>query len=394
VFVHGFNVSPNAARGWNAEIFKRLHQTGSKAKFYGVTWDGAESNGTVVPDYHKNVDNAFAAAQSFAKFVNGLAGNVTVSAHSLGNMLVGSAIHDWDANVSNYLLIDAAVALESYDSSAHKEPDMVQSAWRDYPTQTWSSEWYNNPALPPGDDRRTLTWRNRLSSVESNSYNFYSASEDVLRRQEGDPSTWDDLILAQISDHGIYGWAFQEKLKGLERIVGLGPISVRVGSTYGGWQFTHNYFFDAVHVGTPSPALSQTFSDQSLATEPVFDPGFSLGGAPPIKEARVLHSAAPSWIADLTDESKGSATARLHRNQLLAEMFPARTLPAGANPITKLESANVNMPELFITDPSLWPNKRTFAGFPEWRHSDIKQIAYSHLYQLFVKWKTIGGLDQ
>jgi Regulator of chromosome condensation (RCC1) repeat/Alpha/beta hydrolase of unknown function (DUF900) len=394
VFVHGFNVTPDAARGWNAEMFKRLYQSGSKAKFYGITWDGAETNGTLVPDYHKNVDNAFAAAQAFAQFVNGLNGDVTVSAHSLGNMLVGSAIHDWGAKIKNYLMIDAAVALESYDSTAEKEPEMVQPAWNDYLPHFWASEWYNCSAFSAEDGRRTLTWRNRFSSIGPNTYNFYSASEDVLRKQEGNPSTWDDLILAQISDHGIYAWAFQEKLKGLQRIVGLGPISVQVGSTYGGWQFTHNYFFDPVHVGTPSAALSQTFSDQSLMTEPIFDPGFSLGGTPPIKEARVLHRGAPSWIADLTDESRGSVTAELHRNQLLAEMFPATTLPAGANPITKLESANVNMPELFITDRSSWPNKRTFADVPEWRHSDIKQIAYSHLYQVFIKWKTIGALDQ
>jgi Alpha/beta hydrolase of unknown function (DUF900) len=394
VFVHGFNVTPNAAKGWNAEIFKRLHQTGSNAKFYGITWDGAEGNGTIVPDYHKNVDNAFAAAQPFAQFINGLVGNVTVSAHSLGNMLVGSAIHDWGANVSTYLMIDAAVALEAYNSSAEKEPEMVQSFWNDYPPRVWASEWYSNPAFPPGDDRRTLTWRNRLSSIGPNTYNFYSASEDVLRKQEGDPSTWNDLILAQISDHGIYGWAFQEKLKGLERVVGLGSISVQVGSTYGGWQLTHNYFFDPVHVGTPSAAISQTFSDQSLTIDPVFDPGFTLGGNPPIREAKILHTGAPEWIIDLTDSSKGSATARAHRNQLLAEMFPARTLPAGANAITKLASANFNMPELFITDRSYWPNKRTFAGVPEWRHSDIKQIAYPHLYQLFLKWKTVGTLGQ
>src|SRR5205085_9397528 len=43
LFVHGYNVNPEAARGWNSEIFKRLYQSGSKARFVGVTWNGAET---------------------------------------------------------------------------------------------------------------------------------------------------------------------------------------------------------------------------------------------------------------------------------------------------------------------------------------------------------------
>ena len=37
VFVHGYNVNAEQARGWNAEIFKRLYWAGSRAKFTGVT---------------------------------------------------------------------------------------------------------------------------------------------------------------------------------------------------------------------------------------------------------------------------------------------------------------------------------------------------------------------
>src|SRR5207249_10794688 len=68
-FVHGFYVDPNSARGWNAEIFKRMFWSGSKAKFVGVTWNSNELNETTIPDYHKNVDNAFATAQPFAGLI-------------------------------------------------------------------------------------------------------------------------------------------------------------------------------------------------------------------------------------------------------------------------------------------------------------------------------------
>ncbi len=52
VFVHGYNVDQTAARGWHAEIFKRLYQSGSRAKFTGVTWHGNTGG-----NYHKAVIN-------------------------------------------------------------------------------------------------------------------------------------------------------------------------------------------------------------------------------------------------------------------------------------------------------------------------------------------------
>ena len=43
VFLHGYNVNPDQARGAFADMFKRLYWSGSHAKFYGVTWNGYES---------------------------------------------------------------------------------------------------------------------------------------------------------------------------------------------------------------------------------------------------------------------------------------------------------------------------------------------------------------
>ena len=42
-FVHGFNVSEEAARNWSRQVFKRLWLSGSRARFHGITWYG---------DYH------------------------------------------------------------------------------------------------------------------------------------------------------------------------------------------------------------------------------------------------------------------------------------------------------------------------------------------------------
>jgi alpha-tubulin suppressor-like RCC1 family protein len=382
LFVHGFNVSADAARGWNAEIFKRMWWSGSNAKFVGTTWHGDETNETTIPDYHKNVDNAFATAEHLALVINNLGPNVTVAAHSLGNVVVSSAIHDWGATPANYFMIDAAVAVEAYDGAAPKESAMIHPDWIPYQSaadpdhpvvdRVFASGWYLNPAFAGGDARRTLTWRDRFSGVGTNTYNFYSSSEDVLRKHEGDPGLSDVVALAL--NGGRYAWALQEKLKGRQVSVVVGHI----GSTYGGWQFTHNYFFDPVTVGTPSPEICEALSDLSLTTEPVFDPGFSLGGNPPIKEAKVIHPGAPDWIIDLTDPAKGSSTAQSHRNQLLAEMFPARTLPAGANAMLSLEDRNYDMSLLFRNG---WPLDR--GDNMDWEHSDCKVVAYTFVYPLF-----------
>ena len=86
-------------------------------------------------------------------------------------------------------------------------------------------------------------------------------------------------------------------------------------------------------------------------------------------------------------------TAAAHASQLLAEAFPALTLPAGANPVTRLGTQrNYNMPALFITDPLKWPDEEEFANLPQWKHTDVRGAAYSHLYRLVDKLVEIGGL--
>lgn len=90
VFIHGFNVDADSARGWNAEVFKRMHTMGSKARFVGAQWNGSPPS--IIPgkylDYHKAVFQAFQTGDLLAgalSFTNGA--DVTVAAHSLGNVV-------------------------------------------------------------------------------------------------------------------------------------------------------------------------------------------------------------------------------------------------------------------------------------------------------------------
>jgi hypothetical protein len=47
VLRHGYNVNGQEPRGFSSEIFKRLYWAGSKAKFWGVSWFGFETQNQI-----------------------------------------------------------------------------------------------------------------------------------------------------------------------------------------------------------------------------------------------------------------------------------------------------------------------------------------------------------
>lgn len=248
IFVHGYNTNPNEARGAFSAMFKKLFWSGSRAKFYGVTWHGYESQRHlfglkyVTPNYHTNVVDAFITAPFLASFINSLSGTNTMAAHSLGNMVALSALSDWSANVQNYFMIDAAVAIEAIDGSTGINTNMVHPAWNPYDERLWASFWYQ--LWPSGDARNKLTWNSRLNNFNgANVYNFYSSGEEVLRTSVGSPPSIATALFDQSVLNGIFNlnpvgsftWAWQEKLKG--RTLGNWIL----GSNYGGWGFNSAY---------------------------------------------------------------------------------------------------------------------------------------------------------
>jgi hypothetical protein len=398
LFVHGYNVNPESARGWNAEIFKRLHQAGSKAKFIGTTWNGAEtqiSGMEVTVNYHKNVDHAFQTAKGtgdtpgLASYLHSLGPDTVVAAHSLGNMAVASALSDWDVTINTYFMIDAAVPLEAFDLSSDPSaanPNMVHPQWLDFRKDWHASEWHK--LFGPTDHRNKLTWRGRLSKLQGAIYNFYSSGEEVLADHPntlGDPSILDIAYTNGRVYLGKYAWALQEKLKGRIHELQSFPI---VGSVYGGWGFTQN-FGHPPHI--PSPFEAAGIARTILQNEPIFDPGYKViehspgPGYPLGYTTRQMHS--PSWVADLTDPTKGSETARNHLNTLLTEMFPATTAATGANKLLTIgESRNKDMQTEFKMG---WPAERPDT---DWRHSDIKEVAYPYVHLAFDQIVTLGNL--
>jgi len=388
VFVHGYNVFPDDARGSHAEFFKRMFWSGSRARFVGVTWHGAEQDfGFSVPHYHTNVINAFETSQELAAFINSLGGDVTLSAHSLGNLVVGSAIHDWNAKFSRYYMIDAAVPIESYaDIETERKVSMRHPDWMRYADdRTWASEWhelFSFKKLGTDDNRHSLTWRNRLSKLGDNVYNFYSSTEDVLAEHRGKPSLTEGLF----NGIGRFTWALQEKLKGRQEQ--LPPIG-KLGSVYGGWLFNARHSDTGFPRDPIPPRRAARLSDQELREIPFFDDGRRVPGL------------APFWLGDLympedpdrQDIGSGVAAIPEYRNQLLAEMFPARTLPAGANFVEKFEKIeigrNLDMSALFRNG---WPSDRKKKT--DWHHSDYRVVAYTYVHPLYKSFVQIGRLDQ
>src|SRR5437667_2272617 len=98
VFVHGFNVDAGEPTLQSFDtVFRRLYWTGvtnprGPSDFIGLTWTGDEG---ISAQYNKNVFNAFQVSIPVGNFFKSLKSSgrrVNVLAHSLGNMVVSSAI--------------------------------------------------------------------------------------------------------------------------------------------------------------------------------------------------------------------------------------------------------------------------------------------------------------
>ena len=119
-----------------------------------------------------------------------------------------------------------------------------------------------------------------------------------------------------------------------------------------------------------SPADASLLSDAVLQTKPFF-------------RTRPEDSA-------ILSESTGSAEAgtKSVRDRFLAQMIPARTLPVGSRPSRAfIAKRNIDMQTEFKNG---WPNGRDYQN---WRHSDVREVAYPYIYKLFDTIVKDGGLQ-
>jgi len=389
VFLHGYNVLPGEARGVASDMFKRMYWAGSHAKFWAVTWEGADSKiGSVfTPNYYTNVVNAFNTAPLLANFIATLtnSGPVVVAAHSLGNMVVLSSISDWNAPISQYFMMDAAVPIEAIDPASTSVPFMTFSTWAGYSNRLSASDWHE--LFPTNDARSTLTWNNRLGNLRNvDVYNFYSSSEEVLRTTAGDPPlSTIDILATQVINRfsliglwpkvpfGTYSWYWQEKGKGTCNEDGL------IGSSHGGWKFSSYWVDSSGH--TLSPAIMNNTANSTLQNFPMFN----------------FNSTDNNFLLQIDNELLGavygvnpSDYAVTNRNRILADAIPAMSLVAGANPVPKFNPTGHNVDMMTLENG--WSQGRAGDEAGMWHHSDFVQMAYTFTYQLFNQFVTTGNL--
>jgi len=389
------------------------------------------------PNYQLNVLHAFGTAPQLADFLTKLRATsgiaeVNVAAHSLGNMVMSSALTDYHAPVSHYFLLDAAVAAEAYDATETTNPmaiaNMPNTAWtRDYaaayPSKLWASNWHERFPVT-GDARRSLTWQDRFANGGSTiRYDFFSTGDHVLALDTGStPSLLgvlagemghylDNVLSVQAGQpNGYRTWAYQEKLKG--RTV-TGKI---LGSNYGGWGF-NNFFFKKSpgSVAGKGPimtasllkpdeaqALLPTFTDEVLREEPFFRPGgfWTKVGTWKYDSTTQTNSWSNERLLQLYDPAAGSGFAERHRDTLLARMIPALSLVAGQDAVEAFTPNNspsrnfdINLAEFRgTTQTPPWPASRN--GDTRWRHSDLRAVAFPYVKKLYDKLTELGNLGQ
>jgi pimeloyl-ACP methyl ester carboxylesterase len=271
VFVHGFHVNAQQARGWNNEMFKRFYTSGSQARFIGVT-----GRGDTAPDYHEAVFRAFQTGDALAKkLLSFVDGPITLAGHSLGNAVVGNAIQRGNLGVQSYLAINAAIPAEAYSSNCStitQRQNMTELNWRKYDANLYASYW--NELFPASDARSKLTWRNQFNKSQKIVSNFYSGGDEIIAKAN---SVTEASIVKLVFNQGFNfsdnAWKYQELIKGLSWYNSV--ASILMDRRQAGWAFNDDWWLWAdADEGSKvkyTPSQARTISSSRLIAKPFFD---------------------------------------------------------------------------------------------------------------------------
>jgi hypothetical protein len=416
VFVHGYNVNGEGARGSAATAFKRFYWSGSKAKFYAVLWRGDDGQGDGIapagatPDYHRNVGHAWQQGPLFREFLGTLHGDTAIMAHSLGNGVTKVALTrardpsnparlvlaSKPATVKHYFAVDSALPLEATSATeitTESKSRMRHSWWAEYDTQErlWPTHWHKLFA-DTGDGREVLTWHNVFANLEVGT-NFYSSGEEVLANPVNDGTpVWEPLFFA-----GLRAWIAQEKHKG-----GNGAAAPFFRSRTAGWVENEAWYVPRqppIMEGVP-PTRRRFASEAQDAPAPNGVPTSALASEPffrrfqasedgvfyPGYQGSRLHS--PVGDIDADDEARKLVTIA----KCLGEAIPALSYPQGSNPASAFTrpgmggNLNLNTSEF----KNGWPATRANLN---WLHSDCLDVSYIFHFKFYDRMRTDGGLQ-
>lgn len=367
VFIHGFNIDGRNARGWQSEIFKRLHVLGSKARFVGVTWHGATGVKVLggYTDYHQAVFNAFQTGDALPRALEFTKGaDVTVVAHSLGNVVASQAIEAGGSGIRRYVLINAAVPLEAYDLKSVNDRQrfaMTERKWKNLgDPSTFAANWHGWFSPTPADFRGALKWGELFKNAAKIALNFYSPGDEVLEDAEWDSPSILKLLFERGFNFSRGAWVTQELAKGASFFESAAVAFL--SRTQGGWGQSVYYW----PTGSLPPSPDQT-------REPYF--GYFL--------ERDLFDA---------DAAKASAKAAnpIVKYDLLARALPAMSFAAAAHPISSGDTPDAGPVLNFDLEAQgrsqgVWPTEghRESSDVGRWLHSDFKNVALPFVHPMY-----------
>ncbi len=362
VFVHGYNVTENGSRGVQAEVFKRMHQLGSNARFVGVTW-----NGDTGIDYHKAVFQALQTGEAFGQL--SFSGDVTAAGHSAGNLVLGQAIQSGAFVPSRYYMINAAVPIQAYQAS-NETTDMVEEDWTstsgnvDVSDEFYASNWYKQ-FDGTGDARNSLTWKGAFSSVSQiEAINFYSPGEEVLAKLPGDNSASVFSVFFSVGLDVLQGrgaWKAQELVKGKNWLESLASIPMTRGQA--GWRLNGDY--EAPTGGIESPRF-----------HPFLEPN--------------LHLAATGVGSAGSDKADEEIPANV-RFDLLARGIPALSYAAAVDAVPGGSIQNFDMQADGRVN-GIWPTEEHSGDLSGWLHSDFRNVALPYNFKMYQEMINRGSL--
>lgn len=346
LFLHGANVSEENARAWMSETFKRFRQSGCAAKFHGVTWRSNIGNGA---NYQEDVSNAFVTAQWVAGYASTVGGKKVFAAHSLGNVVVSSALADWNMAADAYFMCNAAVTSEALDPEASTDSRLVHADWAKYPASLYSCNWFRN--FSDNDSRHRLTWNGRFTNILDRVYNLYSSGDHCFELfSKGNPHFWSGLFSVDYFAER-YCWQKQELGKGCL------PSAQVLGKTeWAGWGFDKNW--KGSKKKRPVPVDGEVIPPDELAQYPAF---------------RLY----PAWMNSPNLSS-------LQINSMLAQGIPTITPAVGNSDMENIfrnpdRNQDLNTPTFKSAN---WPNRGRDWG-TRWLHGDIKDVAYFFNFRVF-----------
>lgn len=184
VFVHGWRMPYDDSVNYAETMFKRLWHRGYKGRFASFRWPTFTSNmfdgwpewlsirdfspalvDAIVARYNESEYRAWKSGAALKQFVAGLPypDAKNICAHSMGNIVVGSALKQ-GMQVNNYVLMQAAVPAGAYNVGQSNHQAFVDNASND----------------PSPDGASDLGYRGYLTNVSGSLINFYNFEDDAL----------------------------------------------------------------------------------------------------------------------------------------------------------------------------------------------------------------------